>query len=143
MRRTPSLIVAALLVAHPCAALAGQFYAIGSGSGIEIAENIADLVSDKFTEHYPAARYAIHVIYDFQSHAEGGGVGFAVAGVVPRAKGSDWTYTPLDRFVVTQRYNGARLDAQERQRLGLETIRQAVRHMMQACDSSPHCDILR
>jgi hypothetical protein len=142
-RRFRNTLVALLLATATSAATAGQFLAIGSGNGIELADAVADLVSDKFTARYPVSRYAIHVIYDFQGHGDAGGVGFAVAGVVPRVKDSDWVYAPLDRFVVTRRVDAGRLSAHERQRLSVETIREAVAQMMQACASSPNCDILR
>lgn len=125
------------------AASAGQFSAIGSGTGIDIAENIADLVSDKFTNRYPVSQYSIHVIYDFQTYSDGGGVGFAVAGVVPRAKSKDWVYTPIGRYVVTQRFNGKAIGPKEKFQLTVETIRLSVEHMMAECDASPKCDILQ
>jgi hypothetical protein len=124
-------------------ASAGQFHTLGSGTGIDIADNIKDLVSEKFTAKYPASKYTIHVIYDFQVYTDGGGVGFSVAGVVPRPQKNDkWFYTPDLRFVSTRRVVGQSINSYEKNDMTIQVIRSSIEFLMAECDKLPKCDIL-
>jgi hypothetical protein len=126
-------------------AFAGNFHAVGLGSGVDISGNISDLVSDKFIAKFPATKYSITVIYDFHTYTDGGGVGFAVAGVTPRNQDASkgWYYAPYHRYTSTRRMTGQSINSYKKNELTIEVIRQAVELLMAECDKSPTCDVLK
>lgn len=126
-------------------ALAGEYFCHGFGNS-GCSEHIADLVTDKFTSKFSAKKYKITVIYDFQTYSDGGGVGFAAAGVVPILEGkhSDRSLVPKLRFISTTRIdNTRRLSPYDKTNEMVELIRRSVQNLMEECDRSPSCDVLK
>lgn len=108
-------------------------------------EHIADIVTDRFTSKYPADKFKLVAIYQFMDYSDGGGFGFAVAGVVPRIRidGAEIAQIPARRFIATQRLNGKNIDARQRNVLEIETMRSAVDNLMAECDRDKNCDLLK
>jgi len=74
----------ALLVTLVCIpSYAGEFRVSCFSSLSDCASKVTDLVTDKFTQRFPASRFKIAVVAEFQQYSDGGGVGYAVAGVSP------------------------------------------------------------
>jgi hypothetical protein len=109
------------------------------------SEHIKDIVTDRFTGKYPSDKFKIVAIYEFMAYSSGGGVGYAIAGVVPRirANGAEITQIPARRFIATQRLNGKTIDARQQTTLEIETMRSAVDDLMAECDRDKNCDLLK
>jgi hypothetical protein len=124
-------------------AFAGEFRATCYGN--VNASLFKDIVTDKFTEKYPSSRFTIVVISNFQRYSNGGGVGFAVAGVVPKNGNSkNYEFVPIHRFMATTARTaaGEHLTAKEAVEKEKETARDAVADLMSACDLSPNCEVI-
>ena len=132
------LASAAALVFLGSNANAGEFSLQCYASINDCATIARDLVTTKFTTKYPSKRWDIVVIADFQRYSNGGGVGFAVAGVVPTGTGQ----APVRRVSATIRIDDTRkIDANGETDLTVEVLRDAVTELMAACDRSSKCDI--
>jgi len=105
-----TLLVVFLGICFPV--LAGEFkcHAFGDSG---CAHLINDVVTDKFIDKFPAKKYEIVVIYQFQIYSDGGGVGYAVAGVAPVLEGqyANGALVPKVRFVSTVRIDKTRKSA--------------------------------
>jgi hypothetical protein len=133
-----TIATAAALVLICSGAHAGEFgvecYADVNGC----ADVLNEVVTSKFTSKYPLSNWRIVVIAEFQRYSDGGGVGYAVAGVVP--KGS--SQVPVNRFSATLRVDNTRkVTAKDRSDFTLQVYRDAVAEMMAACDESSTCDL--
>lgn len=139
------LAVIAGLASLSVSASAGQFSCIAYGD-VGCAEHIQDIVTDKFATKYPSKKYAIVTVYDFQQYSDGGGVGFAIVGVVPKKpkseKNSELSYMPIRRWTVTQRNTGNSLSAGEITKIKIDILRDAVAHMMESCSNDVDCNIM-
>jgi hypothetical protein len=99
---------------------------------------IADLVTEKFVKSFPDKKWQIAVIAEFHTYSDGGGVGFAVAGVVPKNSG----LVPLKRFSASIRIDRTRkVGAMEVENLVLDVYREAVSQLMAACERTKDCDV--
>lgn len=110
------------------------------------AEHVTNVVTNKFTAKFPATKYKIVVIYDFQTYSDGGGVGFAAAGVAPHLKGqySNRSLVPTWRYNATTRIDNTRkLSPYDKTNEKIELIQRAVQNLMEECERSPNCDILK
>ena len=133
-----TVAIAAALVFIGSNANAGEF-------GVECYADINDcgavlheVVTSKFTSKYPFSNWRIVVIAEFQRYSDGGGVGYAVAGVVP--KGS--SQVPVNRFSTTLRVDNTRkVTAKDASDFTLRVYRDVVADMMAACDESATCDL--
>lgn len=129
-------------------ASAGQFicHEFGSADDSLCATSVSQFVTEKFTTKYPAKKYAIVVIHDYQLYSSGGGVGFAVAGVVPLLTGKhadDMVLVPFRRFIATSRTDkGVSFNAYDKTDQKIKLIQQAVQSLMEACNRSPKCDVM-
>lgn len=113
--------------------------------GKKCAALITDLVSDKFTTKFPADKWQIVVIGSFTPYSNGGGVGFAVAGVSKKmdAKPDTPSFVPGGRFIATTRILDRKLSPYDEIQKIEVVVRDAVEQMMGECDLSPTCDIHR
>lgn len=124
---------------------AGEYFCHGFGDA-GCSEHITNVVTEKFTAKFPAKKYKIVVIYDFHTYSDGGGVGFAAAGVAPRLEGkySDRSLVPKWRFIATTRIDNTRkLSPYDKTNEKIELIQRAVQNLMEDCERSPSCDILK
>jgi hypothetical protein len=123
---------------------AGEYWCHSFGKN-GCTEHIADIVTDRFTSKYPSDKFMIVAIYQFMVYSDGGGVGYAVAGVVPRVRvnGTEITQVPARRFNATKRLNGKNVDARQQNVLEIETMRSAVDSLMAECDREKNCDLLK
>jgi hypothetical protein len=123
---------------------AGEFVCASFGNdGCSV--HLKDIVTDRFTSKYPADKFKLVAIYEFLTYSNGGGVGFAVVGVVPRMRvnGVEITQVPKPRFTSTRRLNGNHIDARQRTVLQIETLRSAVDDLMSECDREKNCDLIQ
>lgn len=102
------------------------------------ASAVADIVTDKFTDKFPVARFEIFVHSHVTGFETGGFAAYAVAGVVPRASGQ----FPANRFLYSM-MNGAprRFSQIDLAKSELEVYRAAVKNLMDRCEISPECDV--
>lgn len=98
---------------------------------------ISDLVTEKFAQQFPADTYAIFLLSDVEAHAAGGYIAYAISGVVARGV----QQFPLQRFTVTTTDRGPKADERQLLVAEVETLRDAVRALMNSCDRSPTCDV--
>ena len=122
---------------------AGEFSCASFGDS-GCSQHIKDIVTDRFTSKYPSDKFQLVAIYDFMKHSNGGGVGFAIVGVVPRilVNGVEIKQMPKSRFIATQSING-KIDARQRIALEIETLRSAVDNLMAECDRLKNCELLK
>lgn len=131
----------ALLVTLVCIpSYAGEFRVSCFSSLSDCASKVTDLVTDKFTQRFPASRFKIAVVAEFQQYSDGGGVGYAVAGVSPVLK-DNTTLFPIRRFASTVRIKDRTMSPYDVTKETEELLRRAVEQLMAACDSSPSCDV--
>lgn len=127
-------------------AFSGQ-YSCSSYGGAGCAEHIKDIVTDKFTSKFPHSKYEIVVVYEYQTYSNGGGVGFAVAGVSPKVAESNkygaLSLMPIRRFTATQRNTGDSINPYQKTQNEIGLIRDAVQLLMEACDRDANCDVMR
>jgi len=143
MRKIPtSFFVGALAGMLSMSCFAGQFRVACYGDVYDCAPKVADIVTDKFIKSFPASKFTIVAIVDFQRYSAGGGVGYAVAGVSQNAKGEP-TQVPLKRFSPTIRVTDGNVSPSQVTRELDELLRRAVEEMMAECERSPNCDIYR
>lgn len=125
-------------------AYAGEYQINCYFSGKKCASLISDLVSDRFTSKYPPSHWTIVVIGQFAPYSNGGGVGFAVAGVSPTPQNQDKNATaqvPRRRFISTTRILDHQLSPYEVNAKIESLVRDAVQDMIAECDLSPKCEI--
>lgn len=126
-------------------AYAGPFACTAYGS-LGCSKHIEDLVTDKFTAKFPIEKFTIVTVYEFQTHSDGGGVGYAIAGVVPKIsdpeKYGNLGLFPTRRFATTRRVTGNEVKPGQKTQHELEIMRRAVELMMAACDREPDCNIM-
>lgn len=124
---------------------AGQF-ACSSYGNAGCTDEVKDIVTEKFTAKYPVAKYEIVVVYDFQKYSDGGGVGFAMAGVAPKVtetqKYGDLSLMPLSRYITTQRITSTDVNPYQATKYNISNMRRAVQLLMEACDRDAKCDVM-
>ena len=124
---------------------AGPFSCTSYGTA-GCAKNIEDLVTDKFTSKYPKNKFEIVAVYEFQTYTDGGGVGYAVVGVVPKIKKSDQYGTlslfPSNRFSATRRVTGHHVSPYQKTQYEVDMLRSAVESLMEACNRDRDCNVL-
>ena len=131
----------ALLVTLICiSSYAGDFRVSCFSSLSDCSTKVADLVTDKFTQRFPKSHFKIAVVAEFQRYSDGGGVGYAVAGVSPVLK-DNTTQFPISRFASTVRIKDRKMSPYDVTKETEELLRSAVEQLMAACDSSPSCDV--
>lgn len=138
-------LLACILAFFSLNAFAGAYICSSYGDA-GCAEHIKDIVSDKFTKKYPSSKYEIVIVYQYDAYSDGGGVGFAVAGVSPKvtekAKYGNLSLMPINRFLATQRDTGKQVDPYEVTKFKINLLRRATRLLMEACDRQPSCDVI-
>jgi hypothetical protein len=122
---------------------AGEFRCSSFGKN-GCTQHINDIVTERFTSKYPIEKFQIVAIYDFREYSDGGGVGFAVVGVVPRIRVNsvEITQVPTRRYHATKRLVGANVGPRQQAALEIETLRTAVDNLMAECDRLKDCDLL-
>jgi hypothetical protein len=108
----------------------------------DCASKVSDIVTDKFTNRYPVARYKIVVLSEFLPYSDGGGVGFAVAGVSPLLKDGAGQI-PSRRYTSTIRIVDRSMSAFDVTKKTEELLRSAVEQLMAACERSVNCDVYK
>jgi len=138
LRNALSWLAAALILAAPLTSHAGRYVCQGYGDN-GCAEHIRDLVTDDFTQRYPADKFKIVVVYAFIPYSDGGGVGYAMAGVSPvlKANGIDFAIVPKQRYSWTSLRRGPHVSPREKNELEVSLIRGAVENLMEACRKGP------
>jgi hypothetical protein len=117
-------------------ATAGTF-SVRCYTNIQCANALTEIVSDKFTTKFPSKSWEIFVTTDFLKYSNGGGVGFAIAGIVPKNSNQ----MPLHRFSSTMRIDASRsVLASEIDSLKIEIMQNAVRDLMAECERG-NCDV--
>lgn len=102
--------------------------------------SVADLVTAKFTRHFPAAQFELFLHAKTFSFSNGGYSAYGVAGVVPRDSGQ----FPARRLAATAIDTSERVPSVlELADLELGVVRQAVKNLMDQCELSPDCDLYR
>lgn len=139
----------AILVSLACISVssfaAGSFYCRAYGDA-GCSEHLGDVVTDKFIARFPDSKYEIVVVSNYEPYSNGGGVGFAIAGVSPRSAKSEYGnfgFMPARRFIATQRNTGKAIDPYQKTTFEVDLVRKAVQAMMEACDRDKNCDILK
>lgn len=126
-------------------AWAGEYRCKGYTT-ITCAEHIRDIVIEKFTTKFPANLYTIVVISDYDAFTNGGGVGFALAGVSPRVtekKYGELAYMPLLRFKASRRDVGSSVTPAMKRQFEIGLLRTAVADLMEYCETDENCDVLQ
>lgn len=100
---------------------------------------VVDIVSDRFTSRYPSDQWQLVVLAEFTPYTNGGGVGYAIAGVAKKI--TSQAMVPRNRFVSTSRRVGRTLLPAESTKESIQLVREAVEQMMLACDKTLNCDI--
>lgn len=140
MRSKVWLIVGVGLIAFT--GYAGEFQVSCFSNLGGCSARVKNVVTDKFTRHYPASRYEIVVLAEFQPYSDGGGVGYAVAGVSPVLRDGT-TQFPVRRYASTVRIVDRSMSAFDVTRETEMVMRDAVEQLMAACDRSTNCDVYR
>lgn len=120
--------------------MAGEFRLSCFSDVSDCADKVSHIVTDKFTKKFPANRFQIAVIAEFQKYSDGGGVGYAIAGVttIPKDKS---TIIPKNRYASTTRIVNSNISAYDVTKETEELLRRAVENLMADCDRSPSCDV--
>lgn len=134
--RISGLVVLSTLLSIPC--FAGEFRVSCFSELNDCSSIVTDIITDKFIAHFPASHWKIVVIAEFQPYSDGGGVGFAIAGISPAPTP---TLAPLHRFTATTRIVDRRIGPYDRTSETRELIRRAVENLMSKCDLSQECDV--
>ncbi|WP_137917080.1 hypothetical protein [Hydrogenophaga sp. 2FB] len=135
-----SLIACAAVCAAPMV-FAGEFYAhVYGGRSAEGANLIKGVVTDKFTDHFPAAKWKI-VILSSAYMTSSGGLAHASVGISPKGPKSDVPRRFFSAYA-TKSDNASLTPAQlsELERLA---IRNATTEMMVACENEAKCDVYK
>lgn len=125
---------------------AGQFRCAGYGD-TGCTDHITSIVTDKFTAKFPASKYKIVMVYDFQTYSDGGGVGFAVAGVSPIVSETNkygvLSLMPKNRFTSTVRIDKTKtLNPYQVTQEKIDLMQRAATLLMEACDRDANCDVM-
>lgn len=138
LRNALSWLAATIALAMPLASHAGRYVCQGYGDN-GCAEHISDLVTDEFTQRYPADKFKLVVVYAFIPYSDGGGVGYAMAGISPqlKANGIDFAIIPKQRYSWTTRRSGPYVGPREKNELEVGLIRGAVENLMESCRKGP------
>lgn len=148
MKAVPFALMSLLVLAVP-PVVAGQFTTTCFSDLPTCSGLVNDLVTDKFTEAYPADAWEIVILAETHRYETGGAVSYAVVGVARRqpanAKGDSPSLVPEYRFTSTTRSNddSKQVTADAARTMTRDTIRSAVSDMMAACAEKPKCDLLR
>lgn len=135
-----NIFVTALIAMFSLPSMAGEFRVHCFGPVSNCATKVNDIVTDKFSQRFPATRYQIAVVAEFQPYSNGGGVGYAVAGISPVLK-DNTTQFPINRFSATTRIIDRKISPYDVTKETEELLRRAVEQLMAACDRSPSCDV--
>ncbi|MDC7704031.1 hypothetical protein [Vogesella indigofera] len=131
-------IVIGLLSIFAAYANAGQ-YRFFCNVNVDCTDLFTDLVSDNFTNKYPAKNWEIYVLADTVQYTTDVVTGMAFAGVRPyRADGL--SVVPGLRFN-SHRYETATNNPYEKNKIEREVIRGAIEYMMSECERRPNCNI--
>ncbi len=146
MRSYISFATVLFLLAISIPTFAEPFFCNSYGE-VNCAKNVADLVTKKFAKRFPASTYEIVMVANFDPYSDGGGVGFAIAGVsrrlLDKSKSSGPSLMPVNRFISTVRIDkGKYLGPRERTEETIQLMRRAVELLMDACEREERCDIL-
>lgn len=132
MKSAFATLLLILATSFSAGASAGQFHAHIYVGGIH-ADDIADIVTDAFTAHFPASKYAIFIDAETGSFS-GAGVTptpycWAIVGVVKRDGGDPF---PIARFTYTEHFSSKAMKVylQEPNTVALTCARQAVKDLM-------------
>jgi hypothetical protein len=135
-----SMALAALaIVAVP--ARAGDFNVFCSYTNENLqkcAAVVSDIVTDKFTQKFPATKFQVFVHSHMQAFTDGGYAAYAVAGVIPKGSGEfpDYRVSTTNIDGTSKMFSGVQLAEIEK-----SNYRSAVRALMEKCEISPSCEI--
>ncbi|BET27603.1 hypothetical protein EV673_1725 [Limnobacter thiooxidans] len=133
------------LVSMSFSSHAGEFSCSLYGN-VDCAEHIKKLVTDKFTSKFPSTKFEIVAVSEFQVYSDGGGVGYAVVGVVPKVSESDkygnLSLFPIRRFSATRRITGQDISPYQKTQNEIEVLQSAVEGMMEACHRDKACNVM-
>jgi hypothetical protein len=103
------------------------------------AKVVADIVTDKFTNKFPATQYRIFVYSNIHSYTNGGYSAFAVAGVVLK----DSNDFPSYQFSTSKINQEGKYTSIQLAQYEYEVYRSAVQSLMERCEISPTCDVFK
>lgn len=137
------LLLLAAMIFSSQPAHAGRYVLTCLSELPDCSTRLKDIVTDKFTNKFPHTDWEIVVIAEFQPYSDGGGVGYAVAGVSPslRSGTKEYTLAPIKRYSATKRINGRNLGPYEVLDETHSLLRRAVEQLMVACETSSTCDV--
>lgn len=128
------------LLASPVAGRAGEFNTTCNFATDALAacgDNFGDVVSERFTERFPADKYQLFVYSNVETNPAGDMLAYAVAGVV--LKGShDF---PKQRFQTSRVRGKGEYDADALGEEELGVARDAVAFLMETCGQTPDCAV--
>lgn len=134
MKSAFAILLLVLTVCFSAGASAGTYntHIYGDGSGIS-AKDIADLVTEGFTEHFPSSEYAIFIDADAGALSGGGEPPspycYAIVGVVKRDGGDPF---PMVRFTQALHFpsNSMKVYVEKPKSIALPCVRKAVQTLM-------------
>jgi hypothetical protein len=145
MRLIQKLLAGALLVGLTQMAYAEGGYTLrqfGDGQ-INIFKSglISDLVTQKYASKYPPSKYQIVFIADVIHYGPGGGVTAIANAWVTQNAGKEYPRVNKHMFVVakTQESSPSKFEEIEMEKL---VVRAVTSKMMDACQSSPTCELM-
>lgn len=133
-----ALVLGLLCIAAP--ASAGVYSVNWYADVPDASALVRDIVTDRFTEKFPADDWNIVVVAEFHAYSDGGGVGYAVAGVAPKVN-SPMALFPIRRYSSTTRIVNRTVGPREQREQTEDLIRRAVEQLMAACDASATCEV--
>jgi hypothetical protein len=138
------VLFAVLIVPVSTSTFADQFSMVCNFSSKNCGSEVVDLVSSRFTSRYPSDKWQIVVLAEFTPYSNGGGVGYAIAGVSRKPlppQSANQAFVPRNRFVNTSRRIGRHISPAETTEETILLVREALEQMMVACDNTQNCNI--
>ncbi|OGB30191.1 MAG: hypothetical protein A3F78_04645 [Burkholderiales bacterium RIFCSPLOWO2_12_FULL_61_40] len=138
------MLIAFFLFLAAKSAVAGPFSMVCHFPSKNCGSEVTDIVSDRFTSRYPSSKWQIVVLAEFTPYSNGGGVGYAIAGVsrkISSPQSATQALVPHQRFVSTSRRVGRNILASEAVEETIQLVREALEQMVVACENTSNCNV--